>query len=95
MTHGRPAGDIVGSIIMADTRLRQRLAAHNDEGQLYLGFGSLTAVAGWLVPVLSVVAIVCGHRLLSGDHHRLAGAAIAGFGVLAFLRLVLMMLSVL
>jgi len=80
---------------MVDTQLRRRLAAYNEEGQLYLGIGGFTAVAGWLVPVLSVLAIVCGHRLLSGDHHRLAGAAIAGFGVLAFLRLVLMMLAVL
>lgn len=80
---------------MADTQLRGKLAAYNEEGQLYIAVGSLAAIVGWRVPVLSVVAIVCGHRLLSGEDHRLVGAAITGFGVLAFLRLVLMMLSVL
>jgi hypothetical protein len=81
---------------MADTQqLRQTLAAYNEEGQLYLGVGIVTAVAAWVVPVLSVVAIFCGHRLLSGGHHRLAGAAIAGFGTMALLRLLLMMTAVL
>ncbi|MFT4944443.1 MAG: hypothetical protein ACI9K3_000375 [Halovenus sp.] len=81
---------------MADTRqLRQTLAAYNEEGQLYIVVGGLAAIVGWLVPLLSAVAILCGHKLLSGDRHRLVGAAIMGFGVLAFFRLVLMMLSVL
>ena len=81
---------------MRDThQLRQRVAAYNEQGQLYIGFGGVAAVVGWAVPVLSVVAIVCGHGLLSGDHHRLVGAAITGFGVLAFGRLVLMMLAAL
>lgn len=81
---------------MADThQLRRKLATYNEDGQLYLGVGSLTAILGWPVPILSVVAIVCGHRLLSGEDHRLAGATIAGFGVLAFLRLVFMMVGAL
>jgi hypothetical protein len=80
---------------MVDTQLRRKLAAYNEDGQLYIGVGGLTAILGWFLPVLSVVAILCGHKLLSGDRHRLVGAAIAGFGVLAFLRLVLMMFSVL
>jgi hypothetical protein len=81
---------------MADTRqLRQTLAAYNEEGQLYIVVGGLAAVVGWFVPLLSVVAVLCGHRLLSGERHRLVGATIMGFGVLALLDVLLRMAAVL
>jgi len=79
---------------MTDITVRDRLAAYNEEGQLYLGVGAVTAVLGWLVPLLSLVAMFCGHKLLQGERHRLLGAAVLGFGVLAFLRLLVRMLAV-
>ena len=76
-------------------RLRHTLAAHNEEGELYLIAGTVTALAGWVVPVLSLVAVGCGYRLFSGDRHRLAGTAIGVLGGLALARLLLMMAAVL
>jgi hypothetical protein len=75
-------------------RLRRKLAAYNEEDELYLLFGIVTALAGWVVPILSVVAVGCGYRLFTGDRHRLAGTAIGVLGGLALLRLLLMMAAV-
>jgi len=76
-------------------RLRHTVATHNEDGELYLIAGTVTALAGWVVPVLSLVAVGCGYQLFSGDQHRLAGTAIGVLGGLALLRLFLMMAAVL
>lgn len=85
---------------MTDTQgLRRTLAAYNENGELYVVVGLVTGVAAYSVPILSLVAIVCGHRLLTGDNfrlvHRLVGALIGGLGVIALLRLLWMMATVL
>jgi hypothetical protein len=84
-----------GRVMNAFQRLRHTVATHNEDGELYLIAGTVTALAGWVVPVLSLVAVGCGYRLFSGDQHRLAGTAIGVLGGLALLRLFLMMAAVL
>jgi len=80
---------------MTDTRqLRQTVAAYNENGGLYAALGVATAFAAWVVPILSLVAIVCGRKLLSGESHRLLGAFVVGLGGLALLRLLWMMAAV-
>lgn len=76
--------------------LRNRLAHHNEEGQLYVLLGVVSALVGWiLVPILGLVAVACGYKLLVGDHYRLIGALVAVVGVVTLLDLLLMMATVL
>ena len=84
-----------GRVRSAFEGLRHPVATPHGGGGRYLIAGTVAGLAGWVVPVLSLVAVGWGYRLFSGDQHRLAGTAIGVLGGLALLRLFLMMAAVL
>lgn len=75
--------------------LRERLAEHDEEGHLSLGVGAGAAALGWaLVPVLGLVAVGCGYRLVSRDQYRLPGVFIGVLGGLVLVDLLVQFATV-
>ena len=71
-------------------QLREQLADYNEVGQLYLAVGLGAVFVGWFfVPIVSVVAIYCGIKLITEDHSRIVGGILVGMGLFGVMLLVL------
>lgn len=74
--------------------LRERLAAYNEVGQLYVVAGIITGAVALFVPIIGLIPLYCGYRLFRADHSRFAGVVIGGVGLVILLDLALSMLAV-
>lgn len=75
-------------------RIRKGVAKRNEVGQLYVVFGIVGMFLSILVPILAVVPIYCGYKLIRVGQNRAAGGALIGVGLFMLVLFVLELAAV-
>ncbi len=68
----------------SDRSVISRIASYNEDGTLYLVFGSISAlVALIIIPLVGLIAVFCGYKLYAQGHNTTVGVILALLGVVA------------
>ncbi len=75
-------------------RIRAGVAKRNEVGQLYVMFGIIGMFLSIWVPILAVVPIYCGYKLIGAGQNRAAGGALIGAGLFMLVLFILELAAV-
>ena len=75
-------------------RIRAGVAKRNEVGQLYVLFGILGMFLSILVPIVAVVPVYCGYKLIAAGQNRAAGGALIGVGLFMLVLFILELAAV-
>ncbi|WP_089789960.1 hypothetical protein [Natronobacterium haloterrestre] len=72
---------------MSDTQdLKSTLREYNEDGQLYLVGGVISAIISWvLIPLFGLLAVFCGYKLYDEEEKVVSSSLMATMGGIGFL----------